>query len=189
MNPDVFFKNFELLADAPNGVQKLRELILQLAVMGKLVPQDLNDEPASVLLERTQTEIKRAKPLKPITEEEIPFEIPVSWEWVRIGDSMDLVNGRAFKPSEWSTSGLPIIRIQNLNNPNAPFNYCDFEIDKKVHVYNSDFLISWSGTPGTSFGAFVWNRGNAVLNQHIFKANLFGNLYIKEFLKNGVTVD
>ena len=56
MNPDVFFKNFELLADAPNGVQKLRELILQLAVMGKLVPQDPNDEPASVLLEKIKAE-------------------------------------------------------------------------------------------------------------------------------------
>ncbi|WP_054864604.1 hypothetical protein [Methanosarcina barkeri] len=59
MNPDVFFENFELLADAPNGVQKLRELILQLAVMGKLVPHDPNDEPASILVERIKTEKKK----------------------------------------------------------------------------------------------------------------------------------
>lgn len=58
MNPDVFFENFELLADAPNGVQKLREMILQLAVMGKLVPQDPNDEPASMLFEKIEAEKK-----------------------------------------------------------------------------------------------------------------------------------
>lgn len=56
MKPDVFFENFELLADAPNGIQKLREMILQLAVMGKLVEQGPNDEPASVLLQKIKAE-------------------------------------------------------------------------------------------------------------------------------------
>ena len=56
MRLETFFNNFELLADAPNGVQKLRELILQLAVQGKLVPQDSTDEPASVLLEKIGVE-------------------------------------------------------------------------------------------------------------------------------------
>ncbi|MEZ4529195.1 MAG: hypothetical protein R2941_25055 [Desulfobacterales bacterium] len=72
MNPERFFENFAFFADAPNGVQKLRELILQLAVQGKLVPQNPKDEPASVLLDRIKTEreqliqakeIKRDKPL------------------------------------------------------------------------------------------------------------------------------
>ncbi|ECK2139144.1 restriction endonuclease subunit S [Salmonella enterica subsp. enterica serovar Enteritidis] len=73
------------------GIKKLRELILELAVRGKLVPQDPNDEPASVLLERIAAEkaelmkqgkIKKQKPLPEISEEEKPFELPVGWEWV-----------------------------------------------------------------------------------------------------------
>ena len=89
MNLETFFNHFELLADAPNGVQKLRELILQLAVMGKLVPQDKNDEPASILLEKIKAEkaklvkdkkIKKSKPLTPITDDEIPYNLPIGWE-------------------------------------------------------------------------------------------------------------
>jgi len=95
MNQGTFFENFELLADAPNGVQKLRELILLLAVQGKLVPQDPNDEPASVLLEQITAEkeilvrekkIKRSRALPSIDLQKIPYEIPYNWEWVRLGD-------------------------------------------------------------------------------------------------------
>ena len=77
---------------------KLRQSILQEAVQGKLVPQDPNDEPASVLLERIKEEkerlikegkIKKEKPLPPITEDEIPYELPKGWEWVRLGDIGD----------------------------------------------------------------------------------------------------
>jgi type I restriction enzyme S subunit len=76
------------------GIKKLRELILELAVRGKLVPQDPNDEPASELLKRIAAEkaelvkqgkIKKPKPLPEISEEEKPFELPVGWEWVRLG--------------------------------------------------------------------------------------------------------
>ena len=75
------------------GVKKLRELILELAVRGKLVPQDANDEPASELLKRIAAEkaklvaegkIKKSKPLAEITDDEKPFELPVGWEWVRV---------------------------------------------------------------------------------------------------------
>ena len=77
------------------GIKKLRELILELAVRGKLVPQDPNDEPASELLKRIQAEkakliaegkIKKDKSLAPITEEEKPFELPQGWEWARLGE-------------------------------------------------------------------------------------------------------
>jgi len=191
MKFDTFLNNFELLTDAPKGMQKIRELILQLAVQGKLVSQDPKDEKASIQSKNFKIEkellikekkIKKSK-LSPIKPEEFPFQIPDNWEWVKIGEAMNLINGRAFKPSEWSSTGLPIIRIQNLNNHKAPFNYCDFEVDERFHVRNSDFLISWSGTPGTSFGAFIWNRGHAILNQHIFLADLFGEVYNKDYLK------
>lgn len=88
---------------------------------------------------------------------------------MKIKDICDLQNGRAFKPSDWGTTGLPIIRIQNLNDEQAPFNYYDGEYNLAQEVNNGDLLFSWSGTPGTSFGAFQWNRGKGVLNQHIFK--------------------
>ena len=91
----MLLSNMELLATAPGGVAKLRELILTLAVQGKLVPQDPADEPASVLLQKIRAEkdrliaegkIKRDKPLAEIAEEEKPFELPQGWEWVRLGD-------------------------------------------------------------------------------------------------------
>lgn len=76
------------------GIKKLRELILELAVRGKLVPQDANDEPASELLKRIQIEkaklisegkIRKGKPLPLISEDEKQFELPHGWEWVRLG--------------------------------------------------------------------------------------------------------
>jgi type I restriction enzyme S subunit len=84
MKLETFFKHFDLLAEAPNGVQKLRELILDLAVRGKLVPQDKNDEPAAVLLERIKKEkerlvkekIQKVRTTSKIDNSEIPFELP-----------------------------------------------------------------------------------------------------------------
>jgi type I restriction enzyme S subunit len=87
-------RHFDWIAQAPGGVARLRELILTLAVQGKLVPQDPSDEPAIELLKKIRTEkdrliaegkIKRDKPLAEISDEEKPFELPVSWEWCRIG--------------------------------------------------------------------------------------------------------
>lgn len=84
-----------LLAAAPNGIKKLRELILELAVRGKLVPQDPSDEPASELLKRIAEEkarlvaegkIKKTKLLEEIAAEEWPFILPAGWEWSRLGD-------------------------------------------------------------------------------------------------------
>ena len=86
-----------------------------------------------------------------------------------VGEICNLVNGRAFKPSDWSLSGIRIVRIQNLNNSDSDYNYYDGECDERYLIDNDDLLFSWSGTPGTSFGAFIWHGGKAVLNQHIFK--------------------
>lgn len=93
-------------------------------------------------------------------------------EGVPVGELCSLVNGRAFKPTEWGASGLPIIRIQNLNDETRVFNYYDGPYDKKHEVNPGDLLFSWSGTPGTSFGAFFWSRQTGVLNQHIFNVHV-----------------
>ena len=111
-------------------------------------------------------------------------ELPKGWAETRIGDICNLINGRAFKPSEWTSNGVPIIRIQNLNDPKAEFNYCTFEVEEKYVVDNGQLLFAWSGTPGTSFGAHIWNRGKAVLNQHIFKVNINEDYFDKTFLKH-----
>ena len=88
---------------------------------------------------------------------------------MKVKEICDLQNGRAFKPKDWGTEGLPIIRIQNLNDENAPFNYYSGSYSPVHEVNDGELLFSWSGTPGTSFGAFRWYRGKGVLNQHIFR--------------------
>ncbi|WP_316157942.1 restriction endonuclease subunit S [Cupriavidus sp. BIC8F] len=169
---------FDLVATAPDGVARLRELILSLAVQGKLLAQRKNEEPAPI------TASVRAKPLAPIPDEVVPFDLPKNWQFVRLGTVLEMINGRAFKASEWLSAGLPIVRIQNLNNPDATFNYCDPGcVDEKHIISNGELLLSWSGTPGTSFGAFIWNRGTAALNQHIFKCVQIGASYVPSFLR------
>jgi len=186
-------ENFDLLADSLGGVAKLRELILSLAVRGRLVPQDPNDEPASELLKRIRAEkdrliaegkIKSDKPQEIVGEDDEPYELPVGWAWVRLGSALEMINGRAFKPSDWLAEGVPIVRIQNLNSADASFNYCAPSSHEERHrIDDNDFLISWSGTPGTSFGAYIWKRGPAALNQHIFKCIQKGSAFTNEYLR------
>jgi type I restriction enzyme S subunit len=192
MNPAQLLAHFDRISDAPDAIPRLRLFILDLAARGKLVEQDPRDEPASELLKQIHAErarlekagdVRKQEPVPPIESDEVPFEVPKSWALVRLGDALDLINGRAFKPTEWSKSGIPIIRIQNLNNSDAPFNYCNLPIPERFHVKTGDFLISWSGTPGTSFGAHIWDRGPALVNQHIFRADLMGTAFSSTFLK------
>lgn len=87
------------------------------------------------------------------------------WEIKKLGEVATYVNGFAFKPGHWGNVGLPIVRIQNLNNEDAEFNYCDSEIPTRYIINDGDILISWSA----SIGVYEWKRGQAYLNQHIFK--------------------
>jgi hypothetical protein len=84
------------------------------------------------------------------------------WPHVAIGSFANLVNGYGFEPSDWkddATNGaIPIIRIQNLNNPEARFNYTTNIVSDKFIVNNGDLLFSWSGSRGTSFGPHLWQR-------------------------------
>ena len=103
-------------------------------------------------------------------------------EKVKLGAICDFVNGKAFNANDWEESGVPIIRIQNVNDESKSFNYCIKSIEEKYKVKNGDLLFSWSGTPGTSFGAFMWTRGDAYLNQHIFNVKIDSEVVDKRFL-------
>ncbi|ASG28154.1 restriction endonuclease subunit S [Fusobacterium polymorphum] len=84
------------------------------------------------------------------------------------------LNGYAFKPSDWSKEGLPIIRIQNLTGTNRDFNYYNGNYNKKYLIENGDILISWSA----SLGIFLWENMTGILNQHIFKVIFDKNIEI-----------
>ncbi|HQU81299.1 MAG TPA: restriction endonuclease subunit S [Azonexus sp.] len=110
-------QHFDRVAQAPGGVARLRELILTLAVQGKLVPQDPADEPASVLLERIRAEkarlvkegkIRKEKTLAVITDEEKPFALPVGWEWVRLGDIFILEYGASLPEKNRVSGPFPV---------------------------------------------------------------------------------
>ncbi len=118
MSLDLLLNHFETIADAPGGVARLRQLILQLAVQGRLVVQDPADEPASVLLERIRAEkarlvkeglLKKIDPATSIATDEQPFEVPPGWKWVTL-TALGLVNPRnniidntevSFVPMTW----------------------------------------------------------------------------------------
>lgn len=101
MTPRELSAAFDVLAEAPGGIQRLRELVLELAVRGKLVPQDPRDEPASVLLERIAAEkarlvgegkIRKPKPLPPVSADEVPFEVPGGWVWERFANVAEIAS-------------------------------------------------------------------------------------------------
>lgn len=121
-----------------------------------------------------------------IPVEEQPYPLPEGWKWVRLSSLCSLRNGKAFKPSDWSDSGLPIVRIQNLNNPDSKFNYYNGHIEDKFLIKSGDLLFAWSGTPGTSFGAHIWLGEKAVLNQHIFRMDFEEKIILKSFFRYSI---
>jgi type I restriction enzyme S subunit len=97
--------------------------------------------------------------------------IPEDWEVRRIDSVCNLINGRGFKPYEWKTSGLPIIRIQNLNG-GEEFNYFQGQYAKKLEIANGQLLFAWSGSRGTSFGPHLWKGPKGLLNYHTWKVEI-----------------
>ena len=93
-------------------------------------------------------------------------EIPEEWEVSKLKYLGRYVNGYPFKPDDWGDKGKPIIRIQDLTGSNDSPNYYDGNIDAKYHIKNGDILVSWAAT----LDAFIWNKDDGLLNQHIFKA-------------------
>lgn len=107
--------------------------------------------------------------LKPGYKQSDVGVIPDQWGIDYIGNVFELINGFAFRPEDWRVQGTPIIRIQNLNDPAAPFHYTNAPAHKKHRVLPGDLLFAWSGTTDTSFGARIWKGAPGFLNQHIFK--------------------
>lgn len=90
--------------------------------------------------------------------------LPSGWAMATVGDLADYINGRAFKPTEWKDTGRPIIRIQNLNDGEAKYNFSPENHEEKYMVGTGDLLFAWSA----SLGAHIWHGADAWLNQHIF---------------------
>lgn len=128
-------ENFDLLFTTEYSIEQLKQTILQLAVMGKLVKQDPNDEPATELLKQIAEEkaklvkegkIKKSKPLSEITEEEKPFELPDGWEWHRLGNlSSKITDGDHQTPPRTETGEL-LLSAKNIRNGFLDFNNCDY---------------------------------------------------------------
>ena len=121
MTPETFLKEFGAIANAPGGVQRLREMILQLAMMGKLVAQDPSDEPASELVRRIEVEkktllangvIRKEKLLPKIKEIEKPYGVPKSWEWCRLGACTNIIMGQSPDSKSYNEfkNGLPFFQ-------------------------------------------------------------------------------
>ena len=91
--------------------------------------------------------------------------VGMTMEYKRLGDIATYINGYAFKPEDRGTEGLPIIRIQDLTGNTYDLGFYDGDYPKRIEINDGDVLISWSG----SLGVYVWNKGKALLNQHIFK--------------------
>jgi len=100
-----------------------------------------------------------------VTQKTNNIKLPKGWSKTTVGCLGKYLNGRAFKKPEWSKSGRPIIRIQDLTKTGKSPNYFQGEVEERYVVKKGDFLISWAAT----LGAFIWNGPEAVLNQHIFK--------------------
>ncbi|MGB7816651.1 MAG: restriction endonuclease subunit S [Methylotenera sp.] len=118
--------HFDMLFTTEASLDALKQTLLQLAVMGKLVPQDPKDEPASELLKRIQAEkaklvadgkIKKDKPLAPIGEDEKPFELPENWEWVRLGHSLlKITDGTHHSPPNLDNGAFKYISAKNIKS-------------------------------------------------------------------------
>jgi len=181
----------------------LRKSILQEAVQGKLVPQDPADEPASELLKRIQNEkaklikegkIKKEKPLPPITEDEIPFEIPENWVWVRLGWLCEKI-GAGSTPKGgghvYTQTGVKFLREQNIYNEGLILDnvvYIDEktnELKKNSQVRAKDLLMNITGGSIGRNALVPEDFDIANVNQHVLIVRLIDELlrfYIHYFL-------
>ena len=191
--------------------EQLKKSILQSAVQGRLVPQDPNDEPASALLERIRAEkeqlikdgkLKIEKPLLPIMEDEIPFEVPDSWEWVRIADVTIFQEGPGILAVDFRSDGVPLIRIAGMQGTEVSLDGCNYldpeMVTKKWNHYRldeGDVVISTSASMDkiavvnqVTVGAIPYTglirfKMSEALNREYFISFIKSPAYIKQIVE------
>lgn len=204
-------RHFDTLFTTEASIDALKQTILQLAVMGKLVPQDPNDEPASELLKRIEQEkaqlvkegkIKKQKPLPPVGDEEKPYALPVGWEWCRFEDVVDIQSGIT---KGRNLAGRTLISVPYLRVANVQRGYLQLsdiksieipvEEKDKYHVQKGDLLITEGGDWDTVGRTAVWTDATFyVANQnHVFKARPLVNelnvKWLETFMNSSVSRD
>lgn len=192
MRLETFFEKFELLADAPNAVAKMREMVLELAIQGKLVSQDCSDEPASKQLGRVAEKkfeagrVVRAKPSRAGTAAtvESATHIPDGWAKTSLAELVTVLNGRAYSKDELLSSGTPVLRVGNLFTSNHWY-YSDINLEADKYCDKGDLIFAWSA----SFGPFIWPGPKVIYHYHIWKLELHSESdlskhYLYWFLQN-----
>lgn len=178
-------EHFDTLFSTEESIDQLKQTILQLAVMGKLVPQDPSDEPAAELLKRIADEkaqlvkdkkIKKQKALPPIAEDEKPFELPSGWEWCYLQDLFSVVTDGDHQAPPKSDEGTPFLVIGNLNTGHIQFEGCNYvpaqyfdKLDWTRQPSKGDLLYTVTGSYGipilvTEDVPFCVQRHVAILN-------------------------
>jgi type I restriction enzyme, S subunit len=177
--------HFNTLFTTEHSIDQLKQAILQLAVMGKLVPQDPNDEPARILLGKIAKEkaglvkegkIKKEKPLSEISEDEKPFELPKGWAFARLGNIANRI-GSGSTPSggqsAYVESGVPFLRSQNVWNHGLELGDVAY-ITEKTHekmsntvVQPNDILLNITGASLGRCAIYPDNFGEANVSQHV----------------------
>lgn len=158
-------KIFDLLFTTEYSIEQLKQTILQLAVMGKLVKQDPNDEPASELLKQIAEEkarlvkegrIKKSKPLPEISDEEKPFDLPSGWIYTKIADlCRPISSGSTPSADKFTQSGIPFLKVYNIRDQKIDFSYKEQFIDDEIHkgklsrsrLYPNDVVMNIVGPP------------------------------------------
>ncbi|HAS6451594.1 TPA: restriction endonuclease subunit S [Vibrio parahaemolyticus] len=176
-------EHFDTLFSTEESIDQLKQTILQLAVMGKLVPQDPSDEPAAELLKRIADEkaqlvkdkkIKKQKALPPIAEDEKPFELPSGWEWCRIQDvALFTTSGSRDWAKYYSDSGALFVTMGNLSRGSYELRLDNLRFVRppkggegsRTKLEARDLLISITGDVG-NLGLIPEEFGEAYINQH-----------------------
>lgn len=177
MNAERLLEHYEKIADAPDAIARLRRFVLDLAVRGKLVPQDPNDEPASELLKRIAAEkarlVKAGEFREPrsfvrIDRSDLPFVPASHWGWARLIDIARPSYGFAFPSGRFNSAkrGMPLIRIRDISNIDTEA-YFDGDYDPGYVVKAGDYLVGMDG----DFNLRRWKGKDGLLNQRVMRVN------------------